>query len=53
MSIKVLYLPKNFYTSQKQISGYATVPSEKPKLGKCASLYFIPLETRLASVSLQ
>jgi len=24
MSIKVLYLPKNFYTSPKQISGYAT-----------------------------
>jgi len=23
MSIKVLYLPKNFYTSPKQISGYA------------------------------
>ena len=25
MSIKDLYLPKNFYTSPKQISGYAPV----------------------------
>jgi len=25
ISIKVLYLPKNFYTYPKQISGYASV----------------------------
>jgi len=30
-SIKVLYLPRNFYTSPKQISGYA--PDRRVKFG--------------------